>query len=294
MRINQEELAERMYISPRQLSRIETGEKQLDIWQFVSILETLGLPSEDYWLLYLETQEYEDYRRYRLLKRLIREEQLNEQYIESKKVLAQLEDSLLAQQPFIRQFVAYVKIKVSVELSPEQAIKELYKALSISKPDFDENKVSEYRLNYNEIFLINNLASRYGKLKNYERAIALYKGIIEGRKKIQASEDDKAALFPPIMFSLSNMLGMFGKHKESLKYCERALEVCREYDNLRLVPRIMHNMAINQQLLNEEERVYRLNLVRAYHCAYAIGDNSTAITIKKDAEENFGITDLDL
>ena len=38
MRISQEEMAERLQISTRQLSRIETGEREMDLWQFISLV----------------------------------------------------------------------------------------------------------------------------------------------------------------------------------------------------------------------------------------------------------------
>ena len=85
------------------------------------------------------------------------------------------------------------------------------------------------------------------------------------------------------------MLGKANRYKESLAVCNNAIEICREYNRLRLVSIILHNMASCYRLLGEEEQIYKPHLIRAYHCAYAIGDNETANIIKKDAEKDFGI-----
>jgi len=95
-----------------------------------------------------------------------------------------------------------------------------------------------------------------------------------------------------LMFNLSTMLGRSEKYKESLKYCTDALEICREYNNLRYVPWILYNMASCYRLQGEEVQIYKTHLVRAYHCAYAIGDKEATQVIKDDAEKSFGIVDL--
>ena len=40
--LNQEEMAEQLFISVRRLARIESGEAGMDVWQFITILELLG------------------------------------------------------------------------------------------------------------------------------------------------------------------------------------------------------------------------------------------------------------
>ena len=41
----------------------------MDIWQFISTLELLSQPTEDFWLLYLDSDEYESYEKYRKIRR---------------------------------------------------------------------------------------------------------------------------------------------------------------------------------------------------------------------------------
>jgi len=285
MGISQEVLAEQLYISPRQVQRIESGEAGIDIWQFMSMLELLGQPTEDFWILYLDTKEYDDYRMYRRIKRLIHARDFSE----VRDILPEFEEGLLSKQPFIRQFIAYVKVKVDKEIPPKQAIEKLYEAIHMSKPDFDESKVSEYRLTYNEISTLIELASRLFDMGEKDRAIALKYAMIESRGSLRASEEDMIKILPALMSNLSTMLGISGRYKECLKVCERAVEICREYRNYHFIPVVLHNMASALKDLGEEEQIYKPHLVRAYHCAYAMGQIEIARLLKKDAEEDFGI-----
>ena len=285
MGVSQEILAEQLGLSPRQIQRIEAGDTNIDMWQFISVLELLGHPTEDFWLLYLEADEYEEYRTYKYIKRLLRDRKLTE----AKGILLKFEESLLSRQSFIRQFITQAKIKVDKEMPNEKAVEKLLEAMYMSKPDFDESKISEYRLTYNEISIIIEITGRLSFMDEIGRAIALIEAVIESRKSSRTSEEDRAALFPALMSNLSTMLGNVGRYKESLKVCHEAIEICREYNNLRLVPIILHNIASGHYALGEEEQIYKPYLVRAYHCAYAIGSNKTASAIKKDAEENFGV-----
>jgi len=288
MGMSQEELAEILHMSPRHLSRIETGEKDIDFWQIMSLLEVLGMPTEDLWLLYLDLHEYEDYRKYKDLKRLLRDKKLKE----AKDALAELEQGLLSKQPFIMQFIALAKIETDTAISNEQAVEELYQAIRKYKPNFDINKISEYRLNYNEIYIITSIANKLNAQGKVREAVAITQDLMTNRQNMNASDEDIANTLPVLMFNLSTMLGRLGEYKESFKYCTRAYEISKEYNNLRIIPGILYNMASCYRLLGEEVQIYKTHLVRAYHCANAHGDHEAAKTIKNDALIDFGIEDL--
>lgn len=284
-KLSQDKLADKLGMDARQLRRIEDGNSSMDIWQFMTALEVMGYSAEDFWLISLDTDEYEEYRTYRQLKRLLRDQN----YSRVREILPGFEKGVLSRQPFIRQFIARVKVKVDADISNEEAITKLYEALQMSIPKFDEHQISKYRLTYNEINIISDLADKLFETGETGRAIAMNKAVIENRKNSRTSEEDRALLFPSLMSNLSTLLGKAGEYKESLKLCEEAIEICREYNNLRTVPILLNNMASCMRLLGEEEAVYKPHLIRAYHCAYAMGNFKTADIIKKDAEEDFGI-----
>ena len=283
--LSQDDMAVKLSMSQKQISHIETGKSTIDVWQLMSITELFGRPSEDFWLLYLDMDEFEGYRIYKQLKQQIRDEK----YDDARATLKELEQNALANRIFIRQFLTYARVKLDESISHEDAIAELEKAIRESNRDFDEEKIGEYKLNYNEIYILSHLATRYSKLSQKERAIKIVKSLIEGRKRSNTTEDDRAKLFPALYFNLSNYLGQIGRIKESLEACEEAIKICREYNSLIYVPKILLNMASGLFLLGEEEHIWKTHLIRAYHAAYAFGNNSLGKEIKKYAKDFFGV-----
>ena len=286
LKISQEDFAQRLHISPRQISRIESGSANMDIWQFISTLELLGQPTEDFWLLYLDSDEYEIYKKSRKIRRLL----IYGLFEEAKNILPELEKSKLSKHPFVKQFIDYVKIITNKDMEYEEAINKLFISLRISIPNFDEDKIEEYRMTYNEIYIVIAIANKLDRAGERDRSISLTKKLIESRENSRTSEEDQAILFPLLMTNLSTSLGRKGKIKEALKVCNKALDISREYDNLKYIPHILYNIAHCYKALGEDKQIYKPYLVRAYHCSCAIGNTEEANIIKNDAKKSFGIT----
>lgn len=290
LKLSQEEMATRLFIEQKRISRIETGKVKVDIWQLMQMLELLGYPSEDFWLLYLDSEEYEGYRTYRLLKRQLWERDFDKANV----TMNNITQRPLAKQPFIAQFLELAKVMLEEKLSHKDAIEELFKAIKLSIPTFDVSKIHEYRLTYNEIYILIEMAGNYSKMEDKDSAICITQAIIESRENSRTSEEDRARLFPALMFNLSNYYGQSGRVKEALKACNQAIEICREYSNFNDVPAILLNTASCHYLLGEQHHIYKTHLLRAYHTAYAHGDFELGKRIKADAKRDFDITIADL
>ena len=286
MGLSQEEMAEQLFISVRQLARIEAGEAGMDVWQFITTLELLGRPSEDFWLLYLDSGEYASYRDYKRLKRQLN----NDDWSEAKIIIADIEKGPLIKQPMVKQFVAYVKTSIEMTEPSPQAIDSLHKAILMSKPNFDESKISEYRMSYNEVHIALCMAGCLSAMEEHDRAISIVQAMINSRENCKVSEEDKATLFPSLYFFLSGALRNAGRYKDALRACDNAVEVCREYNNLKRIPEMLYYMADCYHKLGEEEHIIKTHLVRAYHVAYGIGRNDAAASIKENALKNYGVT----
>ena len=294
MGLSQEEMAERMFISVRQLARIESGEAGLDVWQFINALELLGSPTEDFWLLYLDSDDYMAYREYKRLKRRLS----GDDPAESARIISVIEGSALIRQPVVNQFVQYAKIalelqaqrKAMADIPYDTVMARLLCVIRLSKPGFLEADIAQYRMSYNEILLAILLAQCLSATGAHDRAITIIRAMIQSREGAKVSEDDLATLFPPLYYTLSNLLSTAGKHREALKACENAIEVCREYNNMKPIIDMLRTMAWCYFKLGEEEQIYKTHLQRAYHMAYAIGRNEAAASIKADALLYYGIT----
>jgi len=285
MGLSQEEMAEQLFISVRQLARIESGEAGMDVWQFITTLELLGTPTEDFWLLYLDSGEYTSYRDYKRLKRQLG----NGDWSKAKDIIVDIEKGPLVKQPVVMQFIAYVKISIEMAAPSDEAIDDLIKVIQMSKPSFDESKISEYRMSYNEIQIALIMAQCLAALEKHDRAVSIVQSLIDSRKNNRVSEEDKTIILPSLYFVLSGILRRAGRYKEALRACVNAVDACREYNNLRNIPEMLFNMADCYHKLGEEEHIYKTHLVRAYHVAYGIGRNDTAAAIKEGALKHYGV-----
>lgn len=93
--LTQEEMAESLFVDRRQISRFENGDFKMNAWQLMSILQLLGQPSDDFWLFFLDSEDYEGYRAYRKLKNDLR----NENHDEAAKSLELLKKVTYRQSP---------------------------------------------------------------------------------------------------------------------------------------------------------------------------------------------------
>jgi len=283
--LSQEKTAEKMGISQRYLSYIETGKLEMDIWEFIFLMEVLGHPKENFWMLYLDSTEYENYLTYRHLNKLLRDNKLEE----ASKLLPDFEKGVLAEKTFIKQFVVYVRIFIDREISPEKAIDELLKALKMTTKNYDETNIANERMTHNEVRILWLIANNLFEIGERDRAIAMLEAIIDSRENIRASEEDKKTLYPSIMVALSTYLGRMGKIKESIKYCEEGLAISKSYNSLLYVPVLIYNLACGELTQGAEAHVLKEYILEAYYCARAIGRHNTAEIIKNDAEKFFGI-----
>jgi len=285
MGLSQEDLAEKLFISVRQLARIESGEVGMDVWQFITTMELLGAPTEDFWLLYLDSGEYESYREYKRLKRQL----MKGEWSEASNIISNIEKSSLIKQPVVKQFAVHLKAIAGMTTPSVEVMDDLHNAMIISKPNFEEDKISEYRMTYNEISIALHMAQCLSALKEHDRAIAMIQSMIDNRERAHVSEEDKASIFPSLYLVFSYTLINAGKYKEALKACENAIETSREHNNLIRIPEMLFCLADCYYKLGEEEHIYKTHLVRAYHVAYAIGRNKDAATIKEDALKYCGV-----
>jgi len=286
MGLSQEEMAEQLFISVRQLARIESGEVGMDVWQFITTLELLGSPTEDFWLLYLDSGEYARYRDYKQLRRKLTS---GDCWSEVKDIIACMENGPLIQQPVVRQYAEYLKAVTETDTPSAGMMDSLRKAMHISKPHFEEAKISEYRMTYNEISIALGMAQCLSVMGEHDRAISIVQAMINGRESVQVTEDDKFFLFPALYYYLSAVLKNAGKYKETLRACDNAIEISREYNNLRNLPEMLFMMSDCYHKLGEEEHIYKTHLVRAYHVAYAVGRNDAAAAIKRDALKIYNV-----
>lgn len=279
------EAADFLGLGPGKYARAEAGDAQLSFWQFKSLAEAAGQDSDDYWMLFLDAKEFEEYQLLHKARRLRSDNKLHELL----EFLERHEAGLSERHPLLRQYHRFLSIDLAADMPREQAVGELLEAMRMSREDFDESAIRNYRLTFPESCILAAIASHVFELGDAGRAIAIAKSMIRNRLSSQTTEEEREGLFPLLYFSLANMLGNVGRHEESLAASNEGVEFCREHGNFRWIPKLLHNSAFSLRATGEGEAVYAPLLSMAYHSAFACGLYDEGKTIKENAGTVFGI-----
>jgi len=284
----QEDLARHLSITVKRMRSIEKGKEDIGFWELIKVSEYFGQPSEEIWFTCLDSDDYEGYRIYKKLKNSLRNRNLDK----AREYLEQLKIHPATKSSFLKQTVAWGDARLNKNLKGKEAYDEFCEILRISIPDFDESKLAEYRLSHQEVRILMCIAKAMNEVGNKEASIYITETLLANRKRLRTSEEDEAVFLPVLCFNLSSNYGRLDRYEEALRVAESGLDICKEYNNFWHVPSLLLNIAYSHYFLGEKEPVYKTLLIRAYHCAFALGRDELAENIKKYAKEEFGIKDF--
>lgn len=280
--MSQEDMAEQLNLSRSQVARLESGASSIDIWQFIALTELAGVPTQDFWVLHLETKEFDDYRKFKKLKNLI----LADEHDEAKLALQKLKDkpNKKHKSVYLRQYIALAEVMLNKTGDPKENMQKLDDIIHMTKPNFDESQADTARLTYNESSALIEKAHFLFESEKHDEAINLLKSLIKRHDTVSLNEEDKAYILPAVMSNLSTMLGRLKRYKESKEYCLQGIKVCEEFQEFRLIPVLHYNLASCLRFLKEERQVYTTHIVRAYYGARLMNQHELAEKIKAAAE----------
>jgi len=284
--ISKDQICEQLRLTPKVYNDLEDGKVALGRWEIIALLQAIGVPADEYWAIQQNEKEYEHYRAFREVKRLINKRE----YAEARKLLPTLE-ALKNESIHLFQFVGYADNKTDETLSDEVVCNRMLLLMYTVKSDgsFDENKVPITMLTDTEVSILIERAYRHFCVGRLDEAIKLTKDLIENRKKFVSAEDELARYLATLYFNLSTMLGRAGKFRECADICIEGIKIAREHDRYSDIPELTFNLANAYRDLGETEEIYKPLLIRAYYGAHLMNHHKHAELIKKDAKEDFGI-----
>ena len=282
MGISQEDMAKRLYMSQRQLSRVENGEAELDWMEFIIAFSSLGISPDDFWIMYLDYSEFQGYMQYQQVRRHMSTN--NRQ--EALKSLNQLEKNPLSKHDFMAQFVLAMSCILD-EMEIDDRMRGLHEALSISIVDFDIATVNNTSLTYNEIMIINELAMLYNELGDTGHSIDLLYCIVNAFEQgnMRMTQRDKKLIIPTPMVHLFRLLMNEGRYDEAAKICEMVLQDKNKTRNYSFHPEAAYTLALCFKHIKKSQNEYIPLLVRAHHAAHAMGNHKLATEIKEAYHE---------
>ena len=279
MGVTQEELANKLFISQRALSNIENGTAGLSIMDFYAAFQVLGLPTEDFWIVYLTTQEFEGYLQYKRMRYCLCSGNVNE--------LSAIHGSIvknpLAERPFLNQFLSYIDVMIDDDMPEEQKLQTLFTALGRSIDAFEDQETGEYRFNYNEVLIVNEIALIYARLAQPNRAIALLNSIVKNIDNLRTTSEEDSLLFPKPHVDLAKLLMESDQFEKAAKVCEATLQLIKKYRHMRqLGSYASYQLGECYFKMKKSKEEYTPLFTMAYHTARAFGQNHLANRIKDE------------
>ena len=276
--ITQEEMAAKLQMSQRRLSRIETGELELDMMQSIVAFEVLGFPVKDLWMIYLDVEEFEGNLQYRKILKILSVGKVDE----IRDVLPLLKENSLAKEPLVGQFIRFASLMIDETMDANEKLKGFYSTLERTITNFEDTKIDEYRLSFNEILIINEIALLHNQLENKDKAIALLKGIAENVEATRTTTADKYIFFTKLLTDLYILMMEAGDYQNASKVCEQILNLSHDRLNPRFIPSTNYALGVCYQKMDKNKEEYFPFLIRAYHTARAIAQHDLAGKIKKE------------
>ncbi|MCL2363756.1 MAG: helix-turn-helix domain-containing protein [Defluviitaleaceae bacterium] len=272
MGINQETMAKRLYMSQREFSRIERGETELDWLEFILVFGALGYFTDDFWIMYLDYDEFKGYLKYQNIRKSMKKGR----HTEAREALAAFKESPLAKHDFMQQFISAMT-HILTDTDDATRIAGLQAALHHSMPHYDPVS-SPHSYTYIEIIIINELALLHNRAGHHDLAISMLQGIINGldTNSLRITNEEKAMIFPAPIVNSCRLLIQAKRYEEAAEMCNKALETGQALNSMRFHPEITYHLALCRIHIHKHPTDYIPLLARAYHGACGIGQTQLA------------------
>lgn len=175
----------------------------------------------------------------------------------------------------IEVIVNYKKERISVQEAIEQLKEALHETLKIREPeDLPIHRI----LRETEVLIAYNLATYYEACGKREKAMRIYRRLDQYFKRDDMVNDYKPRYI--VYIGYSNILGLSGKHDDSIAICKREIEFLREKGVLNYLYNYYFNIGWNiskkiEHGLEKKERIRdaQCYVWMAYHLCKAYPEN---------------------
>ncbi|MCL2322021.1 MAG: helix-turn-helix domain-containing protein [Oscillospiraceae bacterium] len=279
------------------LSRIESGMQVPQKDKLDSLLQRLGIDTQETCEYYLNEREYEIASKCDLLKSLIANSKNSEADILLEELAKQPEfveatsdgKNDEAKKQIKKQFLLSCRaaMMVNLEKDNEEIRKITVQALKITIPTYLDKYIPEYYLSDQEARLINILAITYSE-ENLEKTIKLLEDLKESLDSKRVDEKQKSRILTLILYNLSKYYSLAKKYLEAVKICNYGMNICKETGIYTNFPGIIYNKAYCLFELGYKGEYEHL-IYQAYYMFDAMERDKEKDIIKNYAKEHMGI-----
>jgi len=279
-------------MSREHLSRIELGKTKPSITILRDIFERLGMNHHFLaaYLLDVEDAEIED------IKSAIDGHFRMKEYDEAKEQLEKLEtnervndERSTAHRPNM-QYIMMCRARLATENGQlDEALNILMDALKVVRSEkFDLATIdTKWLLSKMDVQIINSIAGIYHDKDQIDEAIDLMLKLKANYDRRFMDDMSKGAFYPTLIYNLSKYLGMAGRHKEAIEYCEVGEKICRSLGIMNMLPYIVNNK-VASKLVSGEEMDYETAFIEIYHTLRLFGEYTDARILAKQVKDRLG------
>jgi|GEM_PF-2309736 len=246
MNLTQEEFAEKVNVSVRNLYRIESNNAHVDMFQYINMLHIFDQPIENIDLLFLSSVEYDEFNKYKTCLTYLSggdkpmfEETLN-----------QLKKCKIYEHPYVKQHIDFAMVSAHYHIESEKHGDEYEQLIAIMKQtikNFDEKNISKYIFATNEISildrlvlcLINKVIADPSNMQDGDHALEILDKMAENKHFM--AHDKLANVIT--LDRRAMVLSLQDKHEEALKLFYTAFDIGLDQMNYVSLSYIPLNMA---------------------------------------------------
>lgn len=284
-KITQEELCEGI-CTPTTLSKIENGNQLPRRKTFEALMQRLGMAVQQYMFPVSNVEMERSNLEFEITRRLSVENYdisgLLERYRNCGETMNNMEEQ------FYYQSIGMVAL--GKDGIYQEALHFLTKSIQLTIPYFSIPLPERYKLlTFDEIRIMSSIAVAEYAIGNIDRAVTLmfYLKDYMNRKSIDLEE--KAKLYPMILYNLSNWMGKEQHDELAFTLCEEGIDFCIQNGKLSVFPYLIFNKGYSLARMNRPKEAVPF-MRQACTIFEALKDQKRADMCKREAKQSFSIS----
>ena len=268
LKLSQEDFAELINKSTRQLSRIENDKADLHILDIVDIMIKCGKTTSDLSSLVLESKDYSLFRQFTNATRAYTNARDWERFDEA---IAQLGERYGKDHPFIGLLKARAEQHADDHMEINKAVALYTDALPKSIEGFSEENVENYLLRGFDLFFIGEMAELMRLAGDTDKALQICQALLNNKSLKSQQKNNGGTYYPYLTYQYLNACLAAGMYNEALTEATKLHSYLIQNNQLLYISHCLRIMAESYFALGEDASMYKLSSLRAYHWAPILG-----------------------
>lgn len=265
------------------LSRIENGRCTPSRSKINALLQRLGLPEERYYAIVSKNEkEIEALKKEIVACNVMHQPQKGYELLEQLEKICEPDD-FLTKQFILRSQILLGDLDGSIS-DPAKQVELLLQAIKITVPDFSIDRINDFLYTFDEIKIINQLASTYSDMNELDVALQIFTQLMKYIEKHFHEVLTGNGILPMVLHNYARTLDLDKQYKKSIEISEKGWKICTKYGHYQFLPGFIAFIAENYYFLGEikkSKEYYR----EAHYLYKALGNERALNEIDADAKK---------